>query len=248
MLKTVTGIFHLHTNYSFDGKSPLQEITNLAKEEGHSFLLLTEHNDDFNNEKMKKFAAECNRLSTDELVVVPGLEINCGLDRHILAIGVKKYIKTASPDEVIGQIKEIGGLVVFPHPGLYQFRTFMKSINSLNGIEVWNSRYDVRYAPNLKSFSLLKDLRKINPRIYAYGGLDLHSSSNFDALCLKIELLKLSEEEILSSLESGSFKIVRKRTVINSTGDITRSQRLFFDIAASANMLAESLWPSMKHA
>jgi len=243
MPETVSGISHIHTDFSYDGESSLEEVAKLAKKKGHSFLLLTEHNDDFNDGKMERFVAECEQLSTGEFIIIPGLEINCDFGRHLLGIGVRRYIPMAGPDEVIGQIRQSGGLAVFPHPGLYQFRPFLKSVNNLNGIEVWNNRYDGKYAPNLRSLELLKDLRIKNPGIFAYAGLDLHSTSKFDCLCLKIELAELTETEILSSLKAGEFRLLRKRTEIDSTGDITKTQKLIFDIAASANMVAEALCP-----
>jgi len=241
MPKTVSGIHHIHTDYSYDGESSLREVASLAKKRGYSFLLLTEHNDDFDDEKMERLVAECEQLSTDELVVIPGLEVNCDFGRHLLAIGVRRYIGMASPDKVIDRIKENHGLAVFPHPALYRFRSFFRSVDDLNGVEIWNNRYDSKYAPNLKSFDLLNNLRRENPCIFAYGGLDLHSTSEFDDLCLRIELEELTEKKILESLKDGRFKIVRKGTIIDSTGSITRRQRFIFDIVTSANMLREAL-------
>lgn len=200
-------------------------------------MLLTEHNDDFNDDKMKKLVEECEDLSTVDLMVIPGLEVNCDYGRHILAVGIKKNIGTDSPDKVIDKIRENGGLVIFPHPGLYQFRPFFTSISQLNGVEVWNIRYDIKCAPSLKSFELLRELRDINPDIFAYGGQDLHSAGNFDDICLKVELNEFSEKEILNNLRRGKFRIERKRTRIDSTGNITGRQRLFFDMAASVAML-----------
>lgn len=241
MPKTVSGINHIHTGYSYDGKSSLQEVADLARKRGHDFLLITEHNDDFDDEKMERFVAECEQLSTDGLVVIPGLEVNCDFGRHLLAIGVRRYIDMAEPDEAIGRIKENHGLAVFAHPALYQFRPFFKSVNDLNGVEVWNAHFDGRYAPNLKSLGLLHNLRKENPRIFAYSGLDLHSTAAFDDLCLRVEVTEPTEGEILGSLKEGRFKIVRKRTIIDSAGCITRWQRFIFDLAASANMLKRAL-------
>ena len=244
MPETVLGIMHIHTDYSYDGRDSLQEVARLAKRKGYGFLLLTEHNDDFSDEKMQRFVAECERLSTNDLIIVPGLEVNCDFGRHLLAIGIKKYIGIADPDKVIDKIKENGGLAILPHPGLYQFRSFLTSASNLDGVEVWNSRYDSKYAPNPKSFSLLKNLRKENPGIFAYGGQDLHSVRELDDLSLRVELARPSEFEILHRLEKGRFEVARKRMAIDSVGDITKTQKVLFDIVASADILGKTLWNS----
>lgn len=248
MLETVSGIFHLHTGYSYDSSASLKEITILAKKKGYRFLLLTEHSDDFNDEKMKKFVAECECLSTEDLIVIPGLEVNCDFGRHILAVGIKEFIGVADPDDVIDRIRGNGGLAIIPHPVLCQFRSFVTLTNRLNGVEVWNSRYDGKYAPSLKSFRLLSMLQKENPKVFAYGGLDLHSIQDFDDLCLKVELAMVTEQEVLQCLKKGNFKVARKKIVIDSSGDITRMQRLFFDMVTSVTMVGRTVCSSLREA
>ncbi|MDY6971067.1 MAG: PHP domain-containing protein [Thermodesulfobacteriota bacterium] len=235
---------HIHTDYSYDGRDSLQDVAQLARRKGYSFLLLTEHNDVFDDEKMRRFVAECERLSTTDFTIIPGLEVNCDFGRHLLAIGIRKYIGMADPEKVIDKIKENGGLAIFPHPGLHQFRSFLDTASNLDGVEVWNSRYDSKFAPNPKSFSLLKNLRKENPGVFAYGGQDLHSVQELDDLCLRIELSRPSEFEILHRLEKGRFEVVRRRMAIGSVGDITKTQKVLFDIVASADMLGKALWSS----
>ena len=233
----ISGIMHIHTNYSFDGSSSLEEVVRAAEEKGHSFLLISEHSDDFSDRKMEALVRDCDRLSSEMMVIIPGIEVHCDFGRHIVALGVREFIGTDSPDNVVKRINELGGLAIFPHPGVYHFRSFLEDVDGLHGVEVWNTRYDGPTAPNPKSFTLLQELREKNNTVFAFGGQDLHDVIEMDELCLTIEVESLSELEILSQLKRGSFTIVRKRTVIQSDGTISKTQRLLFDLASSARMV-----------
>lgn len=236
-MSLVSGIMHIHTTYSFDGVSSLEDLVLAAERKGHSFLLITEHSDDFDVVKMEMLVRDCQGLSSEEMVVIPGLEVHCDFGRHIVALGVREFIEKDSPDYVVKRINELGGLAILPHPGVYRFRSFLDNVDGLHGIEVWNSRYDGTASPNPKSFTLLESLREQNNGIYAFAGQDLHDVNEIDELCLTLDLECLNEYEILSQLRRGSFSIVRKRTVIQSDGTISKAQRLFFDLASSARMV-----------
>jgi len=248
MTKAISGIMHLHTKYSYDGTVSLREVAKTAKKRGFSFLLLTEHSNHFDAQKMARLIADCRAFSTEEFVIISGLEVDCDFGRHILAIGIKQYIGTGDPARVVEAIRENGGLAVLAHPALYQFRSFLPSAAKLNGVEVWNSRYDGKYAPNPKSFTMLKSLQNENPRIFAYGGQDLHSAKEFDPLCLTLDASTVSERDVLQCLEAGRFKVVRKRTTIDASGEISSAQRLLFDIVNSGYMLGRALRSSLREA
>jgi hypothetical protein len=244
--RTISGIMHLHTTYSYDGTASLREMVKAVRKRGFNFLLLTEHSNKFGAEKMARLTADCQRLSKEDFVIIPGLEVDCDFGRHLLAIGINQYIGMGDPDAVVEGIRESGGLAIIPHPVIYQFRSFVTSVAMLNGVEVWNSRYDSKYAPNLRSFALLKNLQQENPQIFAYGGQDLHAVKKLDSLCLQLEVPSLTERDIMHCLERGRFRVKRNRTVIDASGEITRRQRLFFDLAFSAHLIGEMVWSSAK--
>ncbi|HNR13570.1 MAG TPA: PHP domain-containing protein, partial [Thermodesulfobacteriota bacterium] len=96
-MKTVTGLLHIHTTYSYDGRITLDDISSIARSKGHGFLLLTEHSDDFSPRKMEALREHSQRLSDKDFVIIPGLEVNCDLGRHLLAVGVTRYISEEKP-------------------------------------------------------------------------------------------------------------------------------------------------------
>lgn len=244
-METITGLLHIHTTYSYDGRITLDDCAAVARAKGHSFLLLTEHNNQLSDRKMEVLCKHSRRLSDDTFRVIPGLEIDCDFGKHLLAVGISRYLPGGKPEEVARAIADSGGLTILPHPALYQFRSFLSSGSYLNGVEVWNTRYDSSSAPNPKSFDLLERLRLENPSIFAYGGQDLHEERDFDWLCLTVDVPLLNDAEVLRSLEKGLFSITRKNTVIGAAGAISARQKLMFDIRSSARLLKESFRRSM---
>lgn len=59
------GIFHIHSNYSYDGKISLAELKYECVKRNLRFMLLTDHAQGFDNAKLQKLVEECKQLSTE---------------------------------------------------------------------------------------------------------------------------------------------------------------------------------------
>ena len=94
--KIFAGIIHIHTAYSHDGMLSLPDFVELAKKKHINFMLLSEHAEDFDDKKMQIFVNECEKITKDGILVIPGLEFNINDQIHILGIGIKKYINKKS--------------------------------------------------------------------------------------------------------------------------------------------------------
>jgi len=46
------GLMHIHSRYSYDGFFSLEELSELSKSRGYNFIVLTDHADDFDGEKI----------------------------------------------------------------------------------------------------------------------------------------------------------------------------------------------------
>ena len=68
----VTGVLHVHSTYSYDGKESLLSLRNFLVEKGISFCCLTEHTDYLTLEEAQRFAQECRALSTGTFLFIPG--------------------------------------------------------------------------------------------------------------------------------------------------------------------------------
>ena len=124
---------HVHSCYSHDGLSSIQEIIEYSKKRGLDGVAVTDHNS-------LEGALQLSR--TNELLVLPGMEVNT-LGGHILALNVTKPIPSKlNPSETIHRIHEDGGIAVAAHP--YAFgktgrRQQLTKISSFDAVEVINS-------------------------------------------------------------------------------------------------------------
>ncbi|MEM5847361.1 MAG: polysaccharide deacetylase family protein [Candidatus Aenigmatarchaeota archaeon] len=196
---SIKGIFHIHSDYSHDGKLSLENLKNFCLKNDIKFVFLTEHAEDMNKRSWEEYKKECEKFSSRNLVLIPGLEISCK-ESHILLIDPKKYYFSRSVKKVISYCKRNKILFVFAHvsPEFYE-------PPSLSIVEVWNKKYHGTVPPVNNLIWLKKMIRK-NKFFYSLGGNDAH----------KIKDLKSA---IFLGLESGvNYKNVKdlKKNIINN--------------------------------
>jgi len=202
----IKGIIHVHTMYSHDGELSLSDLAQLCKTSGYKFVIVTEHAEDMTEDSMSEFVHECKLLSDEDLVIIPGLEFICnGL--HILGLGIEKLLQMSDFRTLVNEIHKQGGIAVLAHVSYYKDIP-LENLLEVDGIEVWNSRYDGRYAPKLKCIKTFENLKKHNSNVVGYCGLDLHSYYEFGKLSI---IVNINEEVdggvILDALRKGDFKI-----------------------------------------
>ena len=74
------GLLHFHSNFSYDGHNSIQEIAKWRKTEKIDFIILTEHDNDFDNQKFENYVNECEKHSKN-IILVPGIEYSFGQKR-----------------------------------------------------------------------------------------------------------------------------------------------------------------------
>lgn len=121
---------HVHTRYSLDCNTEVEETIRTAKKRGIDFIGITDHN---TVEGWK---------SVDSKRIILGIEVSSKIG-HILGLFIEQKIERGlSGEETVRRIHEQGGLAIAPHP----FDTFRggvgKKIFELNfdGIEAFNSK------------------------------------------------------------------------------------------------------------
>jgi len=124
---------HVHTCYSGDTATTLEEVVTYAKRRGLDGIAVTDHD---------TVAGALELLKNYDLLVIPGIEIetSCG---HIIGLNVAQTIPQGlGAAETIERIHESGGLAVVAHP-FAAFKSGWKSrvLSSLkvDAIEVKNS-------------------------------------------------------------------------------------------------------------
>ena len=124
---------HIHSNFSNDGKSTVEEIIGAAVEKGLGCIAITDHN---------SFEAYGLAKDNGKVIVIPGIEVS-SKDGHILAYGVDRDIpREMTIKETIDAIHEAGGVAFAAHP--YRWWSGLGERNTLDndfdGVEAKNAR------------------------------------------------------------------------------------------------------------
>jgi hypothetical protein len=215
----IKGAIHIHSTYS-DGEFSLRELRDILVNAGCAFACTTDHADAFNPEKLNHYAGECAALSDQTFRFVPGLEFGC-IDRmHILGYGVTSLVNTQDPQEVIRHIESNGGISVIAHPKDAAF-PWIETFQILpSGIEIWNSKYDGRYAPRPGTIALLGRLQQRKSDLHAFYGQDLHWKKQFRGLFNLVDCSAPVREEILRAFRQGNYFGVKDEIELPSSGTI----------------------------
>jgi len=122
---------HVHTRYSHDSATTLDEIVACSKKRGLDGVAITDHDV---VEGALKLAQKVK-----ELIVIPGVEVSTSRG-HVLALNMTKPVPTElSPFETIQIIHEAGGIAVAAHPTVF-YKGLRGQVNpDFDAVEVINA-------------------------------------------------------------------------------------------------------------
>jgi hypothetical protein len=211
------GALHAHSTYS-DGEFTLAELREVYLSEGCSFLCMTDHAEYFDQQSIARYVAECESLSDKTFCLVAGLEYRCERNMHILGYRATKLTPSVDPEEVIRHIRSQGAVSVIAHPK-DDFFLWIESFGTLPlGIEIWNTKYDGRYAPRPGTFALLQRLKQRVPQMQAFFGQDLHWKKQFRGLRVVLDCDSLESAAILAALAAGEYSAQKDSLLLPSSG------------------------------
>jgi hypothetical protein len=213
------GALHIHSTYS-DGEFSLTALRNLYVAAGCRFACVTDHADCLAAASLEAYVLECRALSDDRFRFVAGLEFTCENGLHVLGYGTTTTTTSTDPSEVIRHIEAHGGVAVIAHPRDVLFDWIAGLERVPHGLEVWNTKYDGRYAPRPGTFALLQRLQARRLDCRAFYGQDLHWRTQYRGLFVDVDCASVTREEVLAGLASGAFAGVKEGMRLPSSGAV----------------------------
>lgn len=201
--RRIKGIVHCHTIMSYDGTISLEVVCSTLKEEGFSFVAVTDHVKGITTDQYQCFVDTCKKLSSDSFVVIPGLEILFDNGDEIAAVGIHEFISSATSREVLEQINHQGGYSIWAHP--YKRGKPALSRYECDAIEILNGKIDGTVAPNFSLFYQTRRLQSLGARLHQIFGADMHDLQEPRSVWIECEVETISEFEILRSLHEGNY-------------------------------------------
>ena len=121
---------HIHSKYSHDSYSKIEEILKVAKGKKLDVIAITDH-EEFDGANIAEKLAE-------NILIVKGQEINTEFG-DIIGLFLKKRIDSKNFKEVIKEIRNQKGLVILPHPA--KFHILIEDVvKNIDIVEAFNSR------------------------------------------------------------------------------------------------------------
>jgi hypothetical protein len=192
---------HVHSEWSYDGKWSLQELTQGFGNRGYRVLMMTEHDLGFSEVRHLAYREACSRVSSEGLLVVPGIEYSDASNAiHVLVWGPVPFLGERIPtSELLEMVKVSNGVAVLAHPSRKQaWKMFNVAwAEQLLGIEAWNRKTD-GWAPSPNGLNLVDQTNCL-----PFMGVDFHDQKQFFPLAMQLDLAgEPTEELVLECLRS----------------------------------------------
>jgi hypothetical protein len=207
LLSTIRAAFHVHSEWSYDAKLTLEEVAALFRRHRYDAVFMCEHDRGFSAERLRAYAAACERASVEGPLLVPGIEYADAEDRvHIPVWGPVPFLGEDLPTtRLLQATAESNGVSVLAHPRRRDAWEIVDPawLTLCTGIEIWTRKWD-GWAPNRRACAWAADAGLVG-----VGALDLHSPGQMFPLAMELQIATaLSVEACVDAFRQGRCRAV----------------------------------------
>ena len=194
--RTIRAAFHVHSEWSYDARLPLEEIAALFGEERCDAVFMCEHDRGFDAARLEEYVAACAAASVAGPLLVPGIEYAGPDDRvHVPVWGAVPFLGECIPTtELLRAVAAHDGAAVLAHPVRRDaWRVFEREWLELSaGIEIWTRKWD-GWAPNPRACRWVQE-----HGLVGVAALDLHRAGQTFPLAMELQIDVPGDEDPLS--------------------------------------------------
>jgi predicted metal-dependent phosphoesterase TrpH len=203
----VKGALHVHSTLSHDGTLTIAELVDFYKHRGYDFIALGEHSQDMDDGKIELMRRQSAEHSQNTFCVIPGIEYSCRGGIHLFAAGAGATIADTDSVAVAAKARAIGAFVILAHPSRIKWECPANLVKAVDAAEIWNVAYDGKYLPSFRAPAAFRQMRGVNPKIFAAGGQDFHRKPAFYDLAVYVETDALTPDAIMAAIHRGNYEI-----------------------------------------
>ena len=209
------GLIHFHSQYSYDSTLKIKDIVKFALKYKLNFLCLTDHNTIKGSIKLKEYVEKHNY----PIEVIIGAEYKTEIG-DLIALGLNKEVKNMKFIDFIKEVKEQGGLILFPHP--YKgHKNINKVAEIADFIEIFNGRIGCKYnklAEELASEYKKKTYYASDAHLYnelKNAIIEFEKSGSFlnSILNSRIDLISKDKSKYINIINSQIIKSIKKKNL-----------------------------------
>lgn len=202
LLSTIRAAFHVHSEWSYDAKLPLAELSSFLGRKGYDAVFMCEHDRGFNPERLRAYVAACEEASTGGALLIPGIEYADPEDRvHIPAWGPLPFLGEGVPtSRLLEAVVAHGGVSVLAHPVRRDAWEIVARdwLELCTGIEIWTRKWD-GWAPNPRACRWAADADLVG-----IAALDLHQARQTFPLAMGLDIAgSLSIDTCVEAVRGG---------------------------------------------
>jgi hypothetical protein len=176
---------HVHSEWSYDAEWSLHDIARSFRRLRYDVVLMAEHDRGFSERRWNEYQVACAEASTEDILLVPGIEYEDAenvVHTPVWGIAVPFLGSARRTFDILRAANEYGAAAIFAHPwrrhSISRFAPEWAPL--LNGVEVWNRRYD-GIAPR-QGAKALADREAVAP----FVSLDFHTARQFFPLAMSL--------------------------------------------------------------